>query len=63
MKEIIVACDGYKLSHHFQYPKGIMTLSNTFSHVWFTNSYKDWKAEFEKQSISFPENVTQIDIV
>lgn len=22
MKEIIVACDGYKLSHHFQYPEG-----------------------------------------
>lgn len=48
---------------HMVNPKGIMTLSNTFSHVWFTNSYKDWRAEFEKQSISFPENVTQIDVV
>ena len=29
MKEIIVTCDGYKLSHHFQYPKGTeMVYSN-----------------------------------
>ncbi len=29
MKEVIVACDGYKLSHHFQYPEGTeMVYSN-----------------------------------
>lgn len=48
---------------HMVNPKGIENLSKTFNHVWFTNSYKDWRAEFEKQSTSLPENVTQIDIV
>lgn len=48
---------------HMVNPKGIENLSKNFSHVWFTNSYKDWRAEFEKQSTSLPENVTQIDIV
>lgn len=48
---------------HMVNSKGIENLSKNFNHVWFTNSYKDWKNEFEKQSIPFPENVTQIDIV
>lgn len=43
--------------------KGIINLSNTFNHVWFTNSYKDWKSEFNRLSMEFPGNVTQIDIL
>lgn len=49
--------------YHMVNPKGIENLSNNFNHVWFTNSYKDWKGEFEKNSISFPKNVTQINII
>lgn len=67
MKEVIVACDRYKLSHHFQYLKGIENLSKNFNHIWFTNSYKDWKKDWKKdwegQPTPFPENVTQIDVV
>ena len=36
-------------------PKGIENLSKNFNHVWFTNSYKDWK--------NLPENVTMIKVV
>lgn len=49
--------------NHMVNPKGIENLSKNFNHVWFTNSYKDWRAEFEKQSTSLPGNVTQIDII
>lgn len=42
------------LVDHMVNPKGIENLSKTFNHVWFTNSYKDWK--------SLPENVTMINI-
>lgn len=38
-------------------------LSKTFDHVQFTNSYKDWKKDWEGQPTSFPKNVTQIDVV
>ena len=55
MKETILLTDGYKLGHHFQYPKGIENLSKNFNHVWFTNSYKDWK--------NLPENVTMIKVI
>lgn len=44
-------------------PRGIENLSKTFDHVWFTNSYKDWKKDWEGQPTPFPDNVTQIDIV
>ena len=40
-------------------PKGISNLSSSFDHVWFTNSYKDWKEELG----TLPINVTQIDVV
>lgn len=45
---------------HMVNPRGIENLSKNFDHVWFTNSYRDWK---EILGESFPENVTQIDIV
>ena len=48
---------------HMVNPRGIENLSKTFDHVWFTNSYKDWKKDWEEQSIPFPENVTQIEVV
>ena len=40
---------------HMVNPKGIENLSKNFNHVWFTNSYKDWK--------NLPENVTMIKVV
>lgn len=40
---------------HMVNPKGIENLSKNFNHVYFTNSYKDWK--------NLPENVTQIEVV
>lgn len=48
---------------HMVNPKGIENLSKNFNHVWFTNSYKDWKKDWEGQPTPFPKNVTQIDIV
>lgn len=44
---------------HMVNPKGIENLSKTFNHVYFTNSYKDWKNDIDP----FPENITQIDVV
>lgn len=44
---------------HMVNPKGISNLSSSFDHVWFTNSYKDWKEELG----TLPINVTQIDVV
>ena len=40
---------------HMVNPKGIENLSKNFNHVWFTNSYKDWK--------NLPENVTMTKII
>lgn len=51
------------LVDHMVNPKGIENLSKNFNHVWFTNSYKDWKKDWEGQPTPFPDNVTQIDIV
>ena len=48
---------------HMVNPRGIENLSKTFDHVWFTNSYKDWKKDWEGQPTPFPKNVTQIDLV
>ena len=48
---------------HMVNPRGIENLSKTFDHVWFTNSYKDWKKDWEGQPTPFPKNVTQIEIV
>lgn len=48
---------------HMVNPRGIENLSKNFDHVWFTNSYKDWKKDWEGQPTPFPENVTQIDVV
>ena len=67
MKETILLTDGYKLGHHFQYPKGteivthmvnrkgIENLAKTFNKVYFTNSYRTWD--------NLPDNVIQIEIV
>lgn len=43
---------------HMVNSKGIENLSKNYDHVYFTNSYKDWKA-----TIPLPKNVTQIDVV
>lgn len=51
---------------HMVNPKGIENLSKNFDHVYFTNTYKDWrgfKAEYGKAVPILPENVTQIDII
>ena len=48
---------------HMVNPRGIENLSKNFDHVWFTNSYKDWKKDWEGQPTPFSENVTQIDVV
>lgn len=40
---------------HMVNPKGIKNLSETFNHVWFTNSYKDWD--------NLPGNVTMIKVI
>lgn len=48
---------------HMVNPRGIENLSKNFNHVWFTNSYKDWKKDWEHQPTPFPANITQINIV
>ena len=48
---------------HMVNPRGIENLAKTFDHVQFTNSYKDWKKDWEGQPTPFPKNVTQIEIV
>lgn len=48
---------------HMVNPRGIENLSKNFDRVWFTNSYKDWRAVWEHQPTPFPKNVTQIDVV
>ena len=40
---------------HMVNPKGIKNLSETFNHIWFTNSYKDWD--------NLPENVTMLKVI
>lgn len=45
---------------HMVNPRGIENLSKNFDHVWFTNSYKDWK---EVLGESFPKNITQISVI
>lgn len=40
---------------HMVNPKGIKNLAETFNHVWFTNSYKDWD--------NLPENVTLLKVI
>ena len=40
---------------HMVNPKGIKNLSENFNHVWFTNSYEDWK--------NLPENVTILKVI
>ena len=59
VKEINPEADINIFVCHMVNPKGIKNLSETFNHVWFTNSYKDWKSHYDQ----FPDNVTQIDIV
>lgn len=48
---------------HMVNPKGIENLSKTFNHVWFTNSYCDWKGNCIAHGLDFPSNITQVDIV
>lgn len=40
---------------HMVNQKGIINLSENFTHVWFTNSYKNWD--------NLPENVTMVRII
>lgn len=55
-KKIGISKDRLNISVvHMVNPKGIENLSKNFNHVWFTNSYKDWK--------NLPENVTMIKVV
>lgn len=63
IRKIDPECDLNIYVTHMVNIKGIINLSNTFNHVWFTNSYKDWKSEFKRLSMEFPGNVTQIDIL
>lgn len=52
--------------NHMVNPKGIENLSKTFDHVYFSNSYKDWKdpkAGYGNIVLSLSENITQIDII
>lgn len=52
--------------NHMVNPKGIENLSKNFDHVWFSNSYKNWrgfKAEYGKVVPTLPENVTQIEVI
>lgn len=39
---------------------GLQRLSQTFDHVYITNSYKDWKKDWEPTP--FPANITQTDV-
>ena len=49
---------------HMVNPVGIRHLANNFDHVYFTNSYKDWKQIWEPNPfVSFPENVTQFNVI
>lgn len=43
VKEINPEADINIFVCHMVNPKGIKNLSETFNHVWFTNSYKDWE--------------------
>lgn len=40
---------------------GLQKLSQAFDHVYITNSYKDWKKDWEHQPTPFPANITQTD--
>lgn len=42
---------------------GLRRLSETFDHVYITNSYKDWEKDWEHQPTPFPTNITQINVV
>ena len=42
---------------HMVNPKGIITLSENYDEVYFTNSYKDWQNEI------LPKNVKVIEVV
>lgn len=48
---------------HMVNPKGVENLSKNFDHVWFTNSYNDWKKAWEHQPTPFPANITQIEVI
>lgn len=50
------------VTHMVNY-NGLTNLSMNFNHVWYTNSYCDWKGNCEINKIPFPDNVTQINIV
>lgn len=43
--------------------KGIKNLSENYYHVYFTNSYKDWRELYDVLGDLFPENCTQIEVV
>lgn len=49
--------------NHMVNPKGIENLSKTFNHIWFSNSYRDWKKYYEDNNLKFPENITQIEVI
>lgn len=48
---------------HMVNNKGIQNLSKVFNHIWFTNSYCDWKSAYLAHDTDFPSNITQVDII
>lgn len=49
---------------HMVNPRGIENLSENYDHVYFTNSYRDWKSAFERDfDEGLPKNCTQIDVI
>lgn len=44
---------------HMVNPDGIRRLSETYDHVWFTNSHSDWS----KYMLKFPWNCVEIDVI
>lgn len=48
---------------HMVNEKGILNLSENYDHIYFTDSYRNWKGWFDEIGKPFPENCTQINIV
>lgn len=59
IREVNKNCKLNILVTHMVNKKGIENLSSHFDHVWFTDSYKDWK----KEMVELPVNVTQINVI
>lgn len=48
---------------HMVNRKGIKNLAENYDHVYFTNSYEDWKGVLADFGDSLPDNCTQIDVI